>query len=37
MGKASAMAWFLFLMLAVITALKFWGARFWVYYEGEKK
>lgn len=37
MGKASAMAWFLFALLAVITAIKFWGARYWVHYEGEKK
>jgi len=31
-GKASAMAWCLFLLLAVITAVKFWTARFWVHY-----
>ena len=33
MGYASALAWVLFLILAVITFVQFWGARFWVYYE----
>lgn len=36
-GKASAMAWVLFVILLVLTALQFSMARKWVYYEGEKK
>ena len=33
MGYASAIAWVIFAMVMVITALNLWGARFWVYYE----
>ena len=33
LGKASAMAWVLFLILLVITAVQFYGSRRWVYYE----
>jgi multiple sugar transport system permease protein len=33
MGHGSAMAWLLFLYLAVLTALVFRGSRAWVYYE----
>ncbi len=33
MGYASALAWALFLFIFVVTALLFWSARFWVYYE----
>ncbi|RYG26426.1 sugar ABC transporter permease, partial [bacterium] len=33
LGKASAMAWVLFLILLVITGLQFYGSRKWVYYE----
>jgi multiple sugar transport system permease protein len=34
MGKASAMAWILFLILLVFTMIQFRNARKWVYYEG---
>ena len=37
MGYASAMAWFLFLIILVFTLLQFWGSRQWVYYEGGVK
>lgn len=33
LGKASAMAWVLFVILIAITALQFYGSRRWVYYE----
>jgi multiple sugar transport system permease protein len=33
LGKASAMAWVLFLILLVITAVQFYSSRRWVYYE----
>ena len=33
LGKASAMAWVLFTILLVITAIQFYGSRRWVYYE----
>ncbi len=33
LGKASAMAWVLFLILLIITGLQFYGSRRWVYYE----
>jgi multiple sugar transport system permease protein len=36
LGKASAMAWILFLILVVVTAVRFYGSRKWVYYEGDK-
>lgn len=32
-GKASAMAWILFVILLAITAIQFYGSRRWVYYE----
>ncbi len=32
MGYASAMAWLLLIAIAVMTALIFWSARFWVFY-----
>jgi multiple sugar transport system permease protein len=35
MAYASAMAWVLFLMIMVSTAIVFRSSRFWVYYEGE--
>jgi multiple sugar transport system permease protein len=35
MGYASAMAWVLFLILLVFTAIQFWQSRKWVYYESE--
>ncbi|MCL4521111.1 MAG: sugar ABC transporter permease [Firmicutes bacterium] len=33
MGYASSLAWALFLAIFVVTALLFWSARYWVYYE----
>jgi multiple sugar transport system permease protein len=36
LGKASALAWVLFLILLVITGIQFWGSRRWVHYEGEQ-
>lgn len=33
MGYASALAWILFLILVIITAVQFLSARYWVYYE----
>jgi len=33
MGYASGLAWFLFLVLVVLTLVQFYGARYWVYYE----
>lgn len=35
MGKASAMAWILFVILLVFTTIQFRNASKWVYYEGE--
>ena len=37
MGKASAMAWVLFLILLVFTIIQFKNASRWVYYEGGEK
>lgn len=37
LGKASAMAWVLFVILLIITAIQFWGSKRWVHYEGEAK
>ena len=34
MGKASAMAWILFLVVLVLTAFVFKTSNKWVYYEG---
>jgi len=33
MGYASAMAWFLLLVIAAFTAFNFWFSRFWVFYD----
>ncbi len=35
LGKASAMAWLMFLILLVLTLLQFRAAKRWVHYEGE--
>jgi len=35
MGYASTLAWFLFLVIALLTAVQFGAGRRWVYYEGE--
>lgn len=37
MGYAAALAWILFLIILLVTLLQFWGARHWVYYEGQLK
>lgn len=37
MGYASALAWVLFVIILLVTLLQFWGARHWVYYEGQLK
>ena len=36
MGYASAMAWVLFIIILVITAIQLWLAKRWVYYETER-
>ena len=36
MGKASAMAWVLFVILMVFTAIAFWSQKHWVYYSDEE-
>ncbi|MEU3644735.1 sugar ABC transporter permease [Lentzea sp. NPDC034063] len=33
MGYASALAWFLLLIIAAFTAINFWAARYWVFYD----
>ena len=33
MGYASAMAWFLLIVIAVFTAFNFWLSKFWVFYD----
>ena len=33
MGYASAMAWVLFVVIAIVTAINFWFARYWVHYD----
>jgi len=35
MGYAAALAWILLVIIAIFTALAFWSARYWVYYEDE--
>jgi multiple sugar transport system permease protein len=37
MGYASAMAWMLFAITLILTAIQFWGAKRWVYYEAERR
>jgi multiple sugar transport system permease protein len=36
MGYASALAWVLFIIVLVLTAIQFGSARRWVYYEVEE-
>jgi multiple sugar transport system permease protein len=36
-GYASAMAWVLFLVILLLTALAFWSQRKWVYYEADAR
>lgn len=33
MGYASAMAWILFVVIAVVTAINFWFSKYWVHYD----
>ena len=33
MGYASAMAWFLLVIVAALTAVNFWASKFWVFYD----
>ncbi|MFD8496703.1 carbohydrate ABC transporter permease [Amycolatopsis sp. NPDC059657] len=33
MGYASALAWFLLLIIGAFTAINFWAAKFWVFYD----
>ncbi len=35
MGYASAMAWLLLVIVAVLTALAFWSSKYWVFYDDE--
>jgi multiple sugar transport system permease protein len=35
MGYAALLAWVLFLIILILTALNFWLARMWVFYEGD--
>lgn len=37
LGKASAMAWILFVILLLLTLVQFWGSKRWVHYEGDRK
>jgi oligogalacturonide transport system permease protein len=37
MGLASAMAWLLFLIVAVLTAVSFISQKHWVYYGDEER
>ncbi|MCC5781006.1 sugar ABC transporter permease [Nitratireductor sp. B36] len=37
MGAATAMAWLLLLVIALITGVLFWSARYWVFYGDDKQ
>lgn len=37
MSYGSTLAWFLFLVILIITVLLFWSAKYWVYYAGEAR
>lgn len=37
MGYASAIAWVLFAIIMVLTAVAFWSSKYWVYYAGDKR
>ncbi len=37
MGKASAQAWVLFVILLVLTAIAFYSQKRWVYYADEER
>ena len=36
MGKASAEAWVLFIILMIFTAISFWSQKHWVYYADDE-
>lgn len=35
-GYASALSWFLFLLVGIFTAIAFWSSRYWVFYAQER-
>jgi multiple sugar transport system permease protein len=37
LGKASAMAWIMLIILAIFTAVQFWASRRWVHYEAGER
>ena len=37
MGYAAALAWLLFGLIMIVTALQVWGSKRFVYYEGNAK
>lgn len=37
MSYGSTLAWFLFLIILLVTLLLFWSAKYWVYYAGEAR
>jgi multiple sugar transport system permease protein len=37
MGYGSSMAWFLFLVVLLVTVILFSTAKYWVYYAGESR
>ena len=37
MGYAAALAWVLFVLIMIVTALQVWGSRRFVYYEGNAR
>ena len=36
MGKASAQAWVLFVVLMIFTCIAFWSQKHWVYYSDDE-
>jgi multiple sugar transport system permease protein len=37
MGYASALAWLMFVIVMIVTAIQFWGSKRFVYYEGDNR
>ena len=37
MGYASAIAWVIFVIILLFTLLQWWGQKYWVHYEGDKR
>ena len=37
MGYASAIAWVVFVIILILALLQFWGQKYWVHYESDKK